>query len=145
MNRYAVVLALILLLLLAGCSTPRPEPPAFILDQVNLPPNIYYYKDQEISGKLADQQFQGPVLIVSIAPELPENFPIPNKPVMVAIMIDIEGNVEELTILESLGEEIDNIILDNLKYWHFDPAFHKESGEKVPCRIVKPIYFRTAN
>ena len=117
-------------------------PPQFNLSSANIPPVRYIYEGQETSGVLADQQFEEPVPIVSIPPELPDDYPaIPRKPIIVDLLIGVTGKVEKAIVIQSPDNQLNEIVLKHLKQWYFEPAKHKESGAIVESWKAIPIYF----
>lgn len=140
--KHSIYLFLLVLLLISSCAKEQITPPQFNLAPVNVSRDRFIYNDQETSGKLAEQQFQPPNLIVSVAPDFSGIDNLPLKPVIAELLIDEKGKVEKILIIDSSNKKLDDIIMKSLFQWYFEPAYQKETQEAVKCWKSFPIYFK---
>ncbi len=61
--------------------------------------------------------------------------------VIVELLINIEGKVDKVTILQGADPAFDQVVLDRLKDARFQPALDK-AGEPMNCRVRLPISFK---
>jgi TonB family protein len=61
--------------------------------------------------------------------------------VIVELLINIEGRVDKVTILQGADPAFNQVVLDRLKDARFRPALDK-LGEPINCRVRLPISFK---
>lgn len=61
--------------------------------------------------------------------------------VVVELLINIEGKVDQVTILQGADPAFNQVVLDKLKDARFRPALDK-MGEPMNCRVRLPIAFK---
>ena len=58
---------------------------------------------------------------------------------MVEITIDARGEIIRKTVLESLGQKLDQRVLEALNNWHFQPAM--QNGTPIPSKQDAIFHF----
>jgi len=61
--------------------------------------------------------------------------------VIVELLINIEGKVDQVTILQGADPAFNQVVLDKLKDAKFRPALDK-MGEPINCRVRLPVAFK---
>jgi TonB family protein len=61
--------------------------------------------------------------------------------VIVELLINIEGKVDKVTILQGADPAFNQVVLDRLKDARFRPALDKK-GEPMNCRVRLPVSFK---
>ncbi len=61
--------------------------------------------------------------------------------VIVELLINIEGKVDQVTILQGADPAFNQVVLDKLKDARFRPALDK-MGEPINCRVRLPVAFK---
>ena len=90
---------------------------------------------------LADSRVEPPVPVRIISPSFPNDLHDKgiSGVVMVNVLIDQQGNPQDLKVARSSNSEFEEPALEALRKWKFKPA--ERDGSAVSLRVVIPIRF----
>lgn len=101
-------------------SEPAPEPPATGSPAEVTPPEVLSRTDAAYPSRALEERREGTVVLL--------------------VTVGREGEVQEASVLESLGDELDQAAVVAVRSWRFAPA--RRGGEPVVSRIRVPFSFR---
>jgi protein TonB len=89
----------------------------------------------------ADSRVEPPVPVRIVSPSFPNDLHDKgiSGVVMVNVLIDTQGNPQDLKVAKSSNSEFEEPALEALKKWKFKPA--ERDGSIVALRVVIPIRF----
>lgn len=87
------------------------------------------------SGKL-----QAPKALQTPDPKYPKNEPQPDSPVVIWLIVGVDGKPRDLKIARRIGKEFDDRALAAVGQWVFKPAMC--DGDPVPVQINVEVAFR---
>lgn len=89
----------------------------------------------------ADGRLEPPVPVRTVSPNFPSDLHDKgiSGVVMVNVLIDQQGNPQDLKVAKSSNSEFEEPALEALKKWKFKPA--ERDGSAVALRVVIPIRF----
>jgi protein TonB len=93
------------------------------------------------AAALADSRIEPPVPVRTVSPSFPNDLHDKgiSGVVMVNVLIDQQGNPQDLKVARSSNSEFEGPALEALKKWKFKPA--ERDGSAVALRVVIPIRF----
>jgi TonB family protein len=108
-------------------SEPSPDSASFV-------PPVGAKEQASCSGKL-----QAPRALYTPQPDYPINEPLPGSPVVIWLIVGVDGKPHDLKIIRSLGKTFDDRALAAVGRWTFKPSMC--DGDPVPVQINVEMAF----
>jgi hypothetical protein len=83
--------------------------------------------------------FQPPVLLEKVEPEVPADAPAEGAVVKLEILVDVSGATQEVTVLVSAGASLDAVAVDAARRFVWRPA--QAGGKAVPVKVIYDVSF----